>query len=99
MSARMPQCEECRKKPAISFSWFVDRARWYAPRSGTWKFTCECIADREQYYVMLRNRGLGFLASQAEREDWLRHLGEKIWFDPVDFATMLERFERARRAA
>ncbi len=91
-----PLCEACGRESATSFSWFADRARWYAPRSGTWRFTGDCTADTEQYYVMLHDRGRGWLESRAEREDWLRHLREKDWFNPLDFFAMLARFEAAQ---
>jgi hypothetical protein len=91
-----PRCEACHREPAMSFSWFVDPDRPYAPRSGTWQFTGLCTSDTERYYVLLHRRGYGWLDSAAERADWLRHLREKDWFDPLDFAAMLERFEAAR---
>ena len=87
-----PRCEVCRREPATSLSWFADRKRWYADRSGTWRFTGNCTADCEAYYVMLRHRGHGFLDSAESREHWLLHLAEKTWFNYRDFAAMLERF-------
>jgi hypothetical protein len=93
----LPRCEACRKEPASSFSWFADRARWYAPQSGTWRFTGACTADSETYYVKLHNRGHGFLDSPAARENWLRHLQEKVWFDRAEFCAMLARFAAAAR--
>jgi len=107
ISIALPRCEACGKEAASSFSWFADRARWYARRSGTWRFTGACTANSEMYYVRLYNRGHGFLDSPAARGDWLRHLQEKIWFDRADFFAMLARFEaasggrptRGRRAA
>jgi hypothetical protein len=54
-----------------------------------------CTADSETYYVRLYNHGHGFLDSAAAREDWLRHLQEKRWFDRADFFAMLARFEAA----
>jgi hypothetical protein len=94
-SDSLPPCEVCGKAEAVSFSWFADRARWYEPRSGTWRFTCLCTSDGEQYYVMLRNRGQGFLDSSEAGERWIHHLGEKRWFSSADFAAMLDRFMAA----
>jgi hypothetical protein len=94
-SSQAPRCEACGREPACSFSWFADRARWYEPRSGTWRFTCYCTADRETYYVLLHNRGHGFLDSAESREHWLQHLAEKRWFDSADFLATLGRFEAA----
>ena len=96
-SIALPRCEACRKEPASSFSWFADRQRWCAPRSGRWKFTGACTADSETYYVMLHNRGHGFLDSSTARADWLKHLQEKVWFDRADFFAMLARFMAAER--
>ena len=101
----MPLCEVCGHEEAFSFSWFADRERWYEARSGTWKFTGLCTADTEHYYVRFHQRGDGFLDSRAAQLDWYRHLREKVWFDPLDFAQMCTRFEaaggqlRPRRAA
>jgi hypothetical protein len=94
-----PACEACGREPATSFSWFAERERWYAPASGTWRFTGACTSDIEQYYVRLHTpaRG-GFLDSHAEQADWLAHLRGKVWFNPRDFAVMLGRFEQARGA-
>jgi hypothetical protein len=94
-SIALPRCEECRKEPAPSFSWFADRQRWCAPCSGRWKFTGTCTADSETYYVMLNIRGHGFLDSPASRANWLRHLQEKRWFNRADFFAMLARLEAA----
>jgi len=91
-----PSCEACGgREPACSFSWFADRARWYAPRSGTWKFTGLCTADVEAYYVMFRMGGRGWFDSASASAEWLAHLSEKVWFDPVDFAAMLGRYQAA----
>jgi hypothetical protein len=70
LSIALPRCEACRKEPASSFGWFADRKRWYAPYSGRWKFTGACTADSENYYVMIYNRGHGFLDSPAVRANW-----------------------------
>jgi hypothetical protein len=83
-----PSCEACGREPSCSFSWFADRARWYAPRSGTWKFAGLCTADTESYYVLVPT----FVAAS---ERWQVHLEEKRWFDAADFAAMLERFKAA----
>jgi hypothetical protein len=81
----------------MSFSWFADRARWYWPKSGTWRFTGACTSETEQYYVKLHDGDHGWLDSPAARNAWLWHLTEKRWFDPEDFRGMLARFENARR--
>lgn len=92
----IPPCEACGQEPTTSFSWFLDPARRYAPRSGTWKFTGDCTAHTEAYYVMLHHRGTGFLDSVDEQRDWLRHLfTSKDWFDRADWAAMLARYEAA----
>jgi hypothetical protein len=93
-----PRCEACHQEPACSFSWFADCARWYAPRSGTWKFAGLCTVDVEAYYVMFRNGGRGWFDSASARAEWLAHLSEKAWFDPVDFAAMQGRFVDAEGA-
>lgn len=93
--ARRPLCEVCNQEPAFSFSWFADRDRPYAPRSGTWKFTGGCTSDTERYWLRIHGRH-GFFSSVHEQQDWLRHLSEKTWFNPVDFAAMVARFEVAR---
>lgn len=90
-----PVCEACGAEPATSFAWFADRARWYAPRSGTWRFTGSCTAESEHYYVLFRDRGHGFLDSAGARERWCAHLTEKRWFDATDFRAMLARFTHA----
>jgi len=90
-SIALPGYEICGREPATSFSWFADRTR----PSGTWKFAGTCTADSETYYLKLYNNGHGFLDSSAAREDWLRHLQEKRWFDRADFFAMLARFEAA----
>jgi len=94
-----PRCEVCPHEPAWSFSWFADRARWYAPRSGTWKFTGKCTSETEQYYVLFRDGGRGIFDSIAARNDWIDHLREKIWFDPADFFAALGRFAFALEVA
>lgn len=91
-----PLCEACVREEAYSFSWTPDRARWYEPRSGTWRYTGGCTSHSEHYYVLFRNRGRGFMDSVRERRDWLRHLSYKTWFDPLDFFLMWSRFENAR---
>lgn len=91
----LPLCESCGREPALSFSWFADRARWYEPRSGTWRFTCYCTSEVELYYIAIHGRGRGFLDSAESRERWLAHLEEKTWFDRADFFAMLGRFEAA----
>ena len=101
MSARrssLPLCEACGSEPATSFSWFGDRARWYEPSSGTWQFTGACTTYTEQYYVLLRRRRYGWLDSQRERDDWIRHLRTKVWFNERDFWACVGRFEAARAA-
>jgi hypothetical protein len=93
--SRVPRCEACGREPASSFSWFADPARWYAPRSGTWKFAGLCTANVEAYYVMFRMGRRGWFDSASASAEWLAHLSEKVWFDPVDFAAMLARFVAA----
>jgi hypothetical protein len=90
-----PRCEACGQEEAYSFSWFPDRAQWYAPRSGRWLFTGDCTSDTEHYYVLLNDRTNGFLRSAAEQRDWWHHLGGKDWFNPLDFGAMLDRFVAA----
>jgi hypothetical protein len=97
-SGALPRCEACGREPASSFSWFADRARWYEPRSGVWRFTGACTTETENYYAMVHHRGQGFLDSAKARADWLRHLGEKTWFDAADFVAMLRRFAAAPRS-
>ena len=97
--AALSPCEQCRREPASSFSWFADRTRWYADCSGAWKFTGACTADTESYYLMLHGRGRGWLDSAAARQEWLRHLREKRWFNEADFSGMVRRFEAAMRRA
>jgi hypothetical protein len=91
----MPLCESCGREPAVSFSWFADRERWYAPRSGRWRFVGACTSEVELYYIAIHGRGRGFLDSATSRERWLAHLEEKTWFDRADFFAMLARFEAA----
>jgi hypothetical protein len=91
----VPLCEACRREPATSLSWFADWTRWFAPRSGTWRFTGDCTADVELYYVMFHNDGRGFLDSTHARDQWLEHLREKRWFNRSDFLAMLSRCEQA----
>jgi hypothetical protein len=40
----------------------------------------------------------GWFDSPADREGWLWHLSEKIWFNPHDFGAMLTRFMAAQEA-
>jgi hypothetical protein len=94
-SPQTPRCEACGREPASSFSWFADRDRWYAPRSGAWRFTGDCTSESEQYYVLLRNNGHGFLDSVEKHNNWIEHLRDKRWFDPADFRAALSRFEAA----
>jgi hypothetical protein len=88
-----PRCETCGRESATSFSWFADRATWYEPRSGTWKFTGACTSNDESYYVLFYTHGRGFLDCQAAQDNWIRHLSGKRWFDLADFRAMLARFE------
>jgi hypothetical protein len=84
--SRVPRCEACGREPASSFSW------WYAPRSGTWRFTGACTTATESYYILLRDGGRGYLDSTEASARWLLHLAEKRWFNRADFGAMLCRF-------
>ena len=88
----LPLCEACGEEPSSTFSWFPDPERWYAPRSGRWRFVGACTSETELYYIAIRGRGRGFLDSADSRERWLLHLAEKRWFNYRDFTAMLERF-------
>lgn len=83
-----PRCEICRREPAISFSWFADATRWYADRSGTWKFAGMCASTSENYWILTPQ----FLSGPAR---WRAHLAEKRWFNADDFEAMVARYEAA----
>jgi hypothetical protein len=76
-------CEVCHHEAAYSFAWFPDRARWYAPGSGTWKVTGSCTAAAEHYYIPF--------ARWTAEQDWLKHLRAKLWFDEGDFLAAVSR--------
>jgi hypothetical protein len=79
-------CEVCRRESAASFSWFADRARWYAPASGVWRVTGLCTTETENYWILVTD----FLRAP---ERWRSHLREKRWFDETDFDAMLGRYQ------
>jgi len=82
---RVPPCEGCGREPACSFAYFADPERWYAPRSGTWKFTGLCTTATENYWLLVTD----FLRAP---ERWRSHLREKRWFSERDFDAMLARY-------
>ncbi len=80
---KVPTCEVCREKPAVSFSFFFqDHNQGY---DGTWKFCCNCTCETEDYYIEFD----GFFSEEAL---WLEHLGEKTWMDWGDWFAMWKRF-------
>jgi hypothetical protein len=82
-------CEVCRREPATSLSWFADKRNWYGDGSGTWRLAGACSSTAESYYVLLADY-------RAHPERWIRHLGEKRWFDPTDFGAVVNRLGAAR---
>ncbi len=75
-------CEACGKKEAISFSLF---------KGGDWRFTCECTAEVELYYIYLQD----YFASSKSVVDWNAHLYGKSWMDTNAFFAMMHRFRAA----
>jgi len=80
---KVPTCEVCHEKPAVSFSFFCHDLN--QGQEGTWKLCCGCTTDTENYYIEFDN----FFSGEA---GWLAHLGEKRWMDWGDWYAMMKRF-------
>ena len=80
---KVPTCEVCREKPAVSFSFFFRDLN--QGQDGTWKLCCGCTSQTEDYYIEFDN----FFSGEA---GWLAHLGEKRWMDWGDWYAMMKRF-------
>jgi len=59
-----------------------------SPSSGTWKFTCDCTINTEDYYVTFDS----FFSSPEDEADWLRQLKGKVFMNWDDWNAMMERF-------
>jgi len=92
MKKQYPNCEVCKQRAATSFSWFMDRRRddigVLSPSSGTWKFTCDCTVNTEDYYVTFDS----FFSGPEDEADWLRQLKGKIFMNWDDWNSMMIRF-------
>ena len=80
---KVPTCEVCQEKPALSFSFFFENIN--QGQDGTWKLCCDCTSQTEDYYVLFDN----FFSGEA---GWMAHLREKTWMDWGDWYAMMKRF-------
>ena len=80
---KVPTCEVCREKPAVSFSFFFRDLN--EGRDGAWKLCCDCACGVEDYYILFND----FFSGEA---GWLAHLREKTWMDWSDWHAMMKRF-------
>ena len=81
--SKVPTCEVCQEKPAVSFSFFF--RDFNQGENGTWKFCCDCTSQTEDYYIVFDD----FFPGEAL---WLAHLEEKTWMDWDDWHAMMGRF-------
>ena len=80
---KVPTCEVCREKPAVSFSFFFRDLN--QGQDGAWKFCCGCTSGTEDYYILFDD----FFSKEA---DWSAHLKEKTGMDWGDWHAMMRRF-------
>lgn len=79
-----PMCEACGKERAMSFSFSINE-EW---NDSVCHLTCLCTSDTEHYY-------LTFDLFRRERDDCIRHISKKMWFNAREFYGALHRFEQA----
>ena len=80
---KLPTCEVCWEKPAVSFSFFFRNLN--QGRDGTWRLCCDCTCEMEDYYILFDD----FFSKEAV---WVAHLGGKTWMDWDDWNRMMGRF-------
>jgi len=81
---KQPMCEILGNVPATHFTWRYSDRRWRF-------ISTQAPQEPDEYCFRID----GFFLSPAAIVDWLAHLSEKKFFDPVDFLAMIHRFREA----